>query len=85
MLVRMYVRCEYLQDWCDGARAFFQQRIVDDCSPHYRLMLTCRDLRVLIRPPQTEEAVEVQLAALKKLWVWMRRSVGRSICLAILR
>jgi hypothetical protein len=28
----------------------------------------------LIRPAQTEEAVEVQLAALQKLWVWMRRS-----------
>ena len=30
----------------EGARAFFQQRIVDDCSLHYRLVLTCLDLRV---------------------------------------
>ena len=40
--------CDYLKDWCNGAAAFFRERIIDDFSPRYREMLDALDLRVLI-------------------------------------
>ena len=65
--------CDYLKDWCDGAAAFFRERIIDDFSPRYREMLDALDLRVLILP-QAESVVKEQLSALKKLWIWSCRS-----------
>ena len=65
--------CDYLKDWCNGAAAFFRERIIDDFSPRYREMLDALDLRVLILP-QAESVVKEQLSALKKLWIWSCRS-----------
>lgn len=65
--------CDYLKDWCNGAAAFFRERIIDDFSPRYREMLVALDLRVLILP-QVESVVKEQLSALKKLWIWSCRS-----------
>ena len=38
--------CDYLKDWCNGAAAFFRERIIDDFSPRYREMLVALDLRL---------------------------------------
>jgi hypothetical protein len=78
--------CDYLKDWCNGAVAFFRERIIDDFSSRYREMLVALDLRVLILP-QAESVVKEQLSALKKLWIWSCRilGVGGLICQRILR
>jgi hypothetical protein len=57
--------CDYLKDWCNGAAAFFRERIIDDFSPRYRYreMLVALDLRVLILP-QAESVAKEQLSAL---------------------
>ena len=55
--------CDYLKDWCNGAAAFFRERIIDDFSPRYREMLVALDLRVLILP-QAERIAKEQLSAL---------------------
>ena len=57
----LYNVCDYLKDWCNGAAAFFRERIIDDFSPRYREMLVALDLRVLILP-QAESVAKEQLS-----------------------